>query len=176
MILILSCSLNSDSYSRILAGEILRYCEKVNQPAELIDMREYPLPHCDGERAYGDPHVQTLAKKIYQAQAIIIAGPIYNYDLNAVAKNLLELTGQNWRDKVVGFAVSAGGHNSYMSVMGMANSLMLDFRCLIIPRFVYATEKAFSEGAIIDPEIVTRVEQLTTQTIQISQAIANKTV
>ena len=37
--------------------------------------------------------------------------------------------------------------SSYMSVMAYANSLMLDFRCVIIPRFVYATGSAFAEGS-----------------------------
>ena len=27
-----------------------------------------------------------------------------------------------------------------MSIMSMANSLMLDFRCIIIPRFVYSDD------------------------------------
>jgi hypothetical protein len=39
---------------------------------------------------------------------------------------------------------AAGGGSSYMSVMGLANSLMLDFRCLIIPRFVYAKGDDFA--------------------------------
>jgi FMN reductase len=38
-------------------------------------------------------------------------------------------------NKVVGFLCAAGGKSSYMSVMRLANSLMLDFRCLIIPHF-----------------------------------------
>jgi FMN reductase len=32
-----------------------------------------------------------------------------------------------------------------MSVMSFANSLMLDFRCVVVPRFVYATERDFAD-------------------------------
>ena len=39
---------------------------------------------------------------------------------------------------------TAGGNASYMSFMRIANSLMLDFRCLIIPRFVYAVSDDFA--------------------------------
>ena len=39
---------------------------------------------------------------------------------------------------------TAGGNASYMSIMRIANSLMLDFRCLIIPRFVYAVSDDFA--------------------------------
>ena len=70
---------------------------------------------------------------------MIVAAPVYNYDVSASAKNMIELTGNAWEDKMVGFLCAAGGMSSYMSVMAYANSLMLDFRCVIIPRFVYAT-------------------------------------
>ncbi len=56
---------------------------------------------------------------------------------------MIELAGSAWEDKIVGFLCAAGGMSSYMSVMAYANSLMLDFRCVIIPRFVYATGDIF---------------------------------
>jgi FMN reductase len=57
-----------------------------------------------------------------------------------------------------------------MSIMNLANSLMLDFRSLIIPRFVYADGKAFNEGAIVDAEIQKRVEELVTAAIKLDGA------
>ena len=74
----------------------------------------------------------------------MIATPIYNYNVSSSAKNLVELTGKAWTDKVVGFLCAAGGRGSYMGCMGLANSLMLDFRSLILPRFVYATGDPFA--------------------------------
>jgi FMN reductase len=47
-----------------------------------------------------------------------------------------------------------------MSIMPLANSLMLDFRSLILPRFVYATGNAFNGDQIIDPKISQRVLDL----------------
>ncbi len=113
-------------------------------PIKLIDLREYVLPLCDGEGAYEHPHVTTLSALIEAARVIVVATPIYNYDANATAKNLVELTGSAWENKTVGFLCAAGGASSYMSIMGLANSLMLDFRCLIIPRFVYAKGEDFT--------------------------------
>ena len=88
-------------------------------------------------------------------KAILLATPIYNYDVSAAAKNMVELTGSAWRDKTVGFICAAGGTSSYMSVMGLANSLMLDFRCIILPRFVYATDTSHSP---MDACVIRRVE------------------
>lgn len=97
---------------------------------------------------------------IRAARVIILATPVYNFDANAAAKNLLELTGKCWENKVVGFLCAAGGKSSYMSVMSLANSLMLDFRCVIIPRFVYATGEDFAEDDRLVPEIQERINQL----------------
>ena len=49
------------------------------------------------------------------------------YEHAIALANLVELTGRLWENKVVGFLCSAGGPGSYMSIMGLANSLMLDY-------------------------------------------------
>ena len=61
---------------------------------------------------------------------------------------------------VVGLMMSAGGQASFMSGLAVANSLSLDFRSWIVPRFVYATKTAFGETGVIDPEIAGRIESL----------------
>ena len=45
-------------------------------------------------------------------------------------------------------------------VADIANSLMLDFRCIIVPRFVYAVGSAFRDGAIADGKVAQRIDQL----------------
>ena len=128
--------------------------------AQMIDLRELPLPFCDGESAYGHQSVATLSRTISAARVIIIATPIYNFDASAALKNLIELTGDSWEDKIVGFLCAAGGAMSYMSIMSFANSLMLDFRCLIIPRIVYATSEDFLDGDLSSTLVRERVREL----------------
>ena len=95
----------------------------------------------------------------------------YRHALAATAKNMIELTGSAWNDKVVGFLCAAGGTASYMSVMAYANSLMLDFRCVIIPRFVFATSEAFAGDKITDKKINARVEQVTKDLVRFTKAL-----
>ncbi|MSU64710.1 MAG: NAD(P)H-dependent oxidoreductase [Opitutus sp.] len=156
-LLIISSSLNSDSNSRLLAREAERVLRADGHDVTLLDLRDLPLPLCDGEKTYEHPNVLKADQLISHASGIIIATPIYNYDVNAAVKNLVELTGDAWENKVVGFLCSAGGPGSFMSIMGLANSLMLDFRCLIVPRFVYALGNAFANDAITDTKIAARV-------------------
>lgn len=171
MILILSSSLNTESNSRILARTAHHLLLEAGVEAELVDLREHPLPLCDGNAAYANPAVVQITARLRSAEALLIATPIYNYDATAALKNLIELSGGAWENKVVGFLCAAGGMSSYMSIMALANSLMLDFRSVIVPRFVYATGDAFANGAIADPDVTRRVEELVRLTARLSVAL-----
>ncbi len=142
---------------------------------ELLDLAQTELPFCDGGASYGHENVQPVRERIIAASGILLATPVYNYDANAAAKNLLELTGQAWNGKVVGFLCAAGGHGSYMSIMPFANSLMLDFRCVVIPRFVYATGQAFEQQTIADPAVQERVKRVATDLLAFSEALQGLT-
>lgn len=160
MFLVISCSLNSSSKSRLLAEQAMSVFQTEGKEARLLDLREWNLPYCDGESTFIGTRVAELAEFIAEAEGIILAAPIYCYDVSALTRSLLELAGKAWTEKIVGFLCAAGGQSSYMSVLSVANSLMLDFRCLIVPRFVYATGNAFSENAVSDPTICKRIDEL----------------
>jgi FMN reductase len=167
MNLIVSSSLRSESNSRILAQEAQRILERDGHAVEFLDLRDHPLPLCDGGAAYSHPSVVRIVKLLETASSVLVATPIYNYDANAAVKNLIELTGSGWEDKAVGFLCAAGGMGSYMSIMGLANCLMLDFRSVIVPRFVYATGESFAGGRIADAEMGVRVAELARATVRL---------
>ena len=169
--LVISASLRSESLSRAMAESAREAYAKLGVAHHLVDLREYILPLCDGEAAYEHPHVATLTALIEAARVIIVATPIYNYDANATVKNLVELTGSAWENKTVGFLCAAGGASSYMSVMGLANSLMLDFRCLIIPRFVYAKGDDFTAKKLPNAALTERIAALAEASTKIRNAV-----
>ncbi len=171
MYLVVSCSLRPASRSRILARRAYERLTTAGHEAELIDLVDHPLPLCDGNNSCDAEHVAKLDTLIRNAQGVLIGTPVYNYDASAATKNLVELTGQAWMKKVVGFLCAAGGSGSYMSVMSLANSLMLDFRCLVIPRFVYATKEAFTEGRVSDSQVDDRIQELAETLTRLSKAI-----
>lgn len=159
--IVISTSLNNESRSRIMARfgfELLSAPEGAS--VEFVDLREYPLPFCDGQYAYSDENVRRLAGKIRRSDAVLVATPVYNFNVSSVLKNLVELTGKSWKDKIVAFLCAAGGRSSYMSVMSFANSLMLDFRCTILPRFVFCTAADFEGQTIAAPEVKKRISEL----------------
>jgi NAD(P)H-dependent FMN reductase len=171
MVLLFSCSLNPESRSRVLAEAMRERLGTLGEPVQYVDLRDVPLPMCDGAATYGDPNARRLAELGKQADAIVLAAPVYNYGVSAATKNLVELTGRSWTGKVVGMLLAAGGQGSYMAAMSLANSLMLDFRCLIIPRFVYADGDAFDEERITDAEVDRRVAELAREVVRVSRAL-----
>tara|TARA_B100000959_G_scaffold17659_1_gene17059 strand:- start:143 stop:601 length:459 start_codon:yes stop_codon:yes gene_type:complete len=142
-----------------------------SRDAKFLDLQDFELPICDGNTCYEDLAVKKLKEIISNAKSIILASPIYNYDFNAAAKNLIELTGGSWNEKIVGFISSAGGMNSFMSPISFANIMMIDFRCIIIPRYVYADKKCFSENDEINNEIKERIEKLVEKSIFLTNSL-----
>ncbi len=169
--LVISCSLSPKSRSAVLSENLVAAINNSGDAAELIDLRSYELPFCDAAGCYGHPNVGKLKEQITAAASITIGVPIYNYDVGGAARNLISLTGDVWTGKVVGFVCAAGGQGSHMAVMGLANSLMLDFRCMIVPRFVYTTGQAFTEAKLTDEAVIKRIEELATELRRVSAAL-----
>ena len=145
--------------------------QKKIDDVEFFDLQENPLPMCDGDECYDLPEVLAFREKVENAEGIIMAIPVYNFNVSSGAKNVVELGGRMLYDKTFGFICAAGAKSSYMSVMSLANSLMIDFRCYIIPKFVYATKHDFENNKIINSDIEERIEELGKELIRVSNAL-----
>ncbi len=175
-ITIFSCSMHPMSRSYVLAKQAEENLKAEDVDVRFFDLRDYDLDFCGQPEARDNPAVGELRNAVQDSAAVLMAVPIYNFYVNAVAKNLIELTGRAWIYKLVGFMCAAGGQASYMSVMNIANSLMLDFRCLVVPRFVYALGDAFGNDRtedmfVADEGILERLHELTDMTVKLSAAV-----
>ena len=143
---------------------------------DFLDLRDVALPLCTGEPAQSEAEraaVNEARQWVTNIEAMLIASPVYNYSLSAALKNFIEWTGKAWQDKPVGFCCAAGGRSSYMAVMGLANALMLDFRCWVVPRFIYSSAEQVDPetGRLLDDQITGRIEMLCEDLIRIADAL-----
>ena len=158
-VLIVASSMSAKSRSRQLARLAFAKLDRTGVPTTLLDLSETPLPFGGSAAGWSDPNVARLRVQTTAATHILFAVPIYNYDVNAVAKNYIELMGEDaLGGKTVGFLISAGGGGSYMSVLPFANSLMLDFRCWIVPRFLYVSKDL--ENGVLPAPLEERLDAL----------------
>ena len=171
VVAIASCSLNTASRSHRLALAAASSVRAIGAEADLVDLKEWNLPVCDGGESFSHPSVKSLTDKLAAASAILVASPVYNYGLTAAAKNLVEMTGSAWKEKPVGFLCTAGGDRSYMSPINFANSLMLDFRCLIVPRFVYCTKADFDGDGTLGATLHDRVDALGMAVVDLARGL-----
>ena len=177
---VVSCSLRAITRSYVLAQDVAERLRELGVEVVFHDLRDYDLGLRGSPGAHETEEVRGIVDSLQACDAILVAVPIYCFDVNAAAKNLIELTGKAWENKVVGFLCAAGGRASYMSVMPISNSLMLDFRCIIIPRFVYALGDDFENDGTEDMRVGSdaikeRIRELAEAAVRIGGALSDAT-
>jgi NAD(P)H-dependent FMN reductase len=80
---------------------------------ELVDLRDYPLPHLDeplppSMGQYQNEHTQQWAEKIASFDGFVFVTPEYNHSTSGVLKNAIDYLYAEWNNKAAGF-VSYGG-------------------------------------------------------------------
>lgn len=180
---VLSCSLDPRSRSRLLAQKAAQLLTERGHEPIFLDLRDLALPQFDNSSAYEHPDFLKVHREIEQADGIFIASPVYNWGLGSAVKNLIELTGATgengrkaaWFDKVVTFLCASGLPQSYMAYGPLAFSLMLDFKCVINPYAVYATDRDFEDDGQLASRLTKRVEKTVLVKIEIADALRRRT-
>jgi NAD(P)H-dependent FMN reductase len=80
---------------------------------ELVDLRDYPLPHLDEPLPpslgqYQNEHTRQWADKIASFDGFVFVTPEYNHSTSGVLKNAIDYLYAEWHNKAAGF-VSYGG-------------------------------------------------------------------
>jgi NAD(P)H-dependent FMN reductase len=75
---------------------------------ELVDLRDYPLPHLDeplppSMGQYQNDHTKQWADKIASFDGFVIVTPEYNHGTSGVLKNAIDYLYAEWNNKAVGF-------------------------------------------------------------------------
>ena len=180
---ILSCSLDNKSRSRNLALEAKSYLEEAKASVELFDMQDERLPPFDNASVFADPLFLRLHAAISGADGVVIATPVYNWSLGSVAKGVIEATGATgenghrsaWFDKIVTFLCAGGLPHSYMAYSHVAMSLMLDFKCIINPYVVYATDRDWTADERPTGPLAARLSKTVDVKIQLVEGLRDRT-
>ena len=75
---------------------------------ELIDLRDYPLPHLDeplspARGQYQGEHTRRWAAKIASFDGFVMVTPEYNHSTSGVLKNAIDYLYAEWNNKAAGF-------------------------------------------------------------------------
>ena len=99
---------------------------------ELVDLRDYPLPHLDeplppSMGQYQNEHTQQWADKIASFDGFVIVTPEYNHGTSGVLKNAIDYLYAEWNNKAVGFVSygSVGGARAAEHLRLVAGELQM---------------------------------------------------
>ena len=145
---VISTSLNPDSKSRRLAKACVARLTGAGHTVHYVDLRETPIPLCDGATCWEDANVQAIQEKVQASAGVILAGPIYNWTPAASTKNLIECVGEAFKQKVVAITCAAGGTRGLIAPMVLVQSLMLDYQTYVVPKIVVSDPEGFTENGL----------------------------
>jgi NAD(P)H-dependent FMN reductase len=99
---------------------------------ELVDLRDYPLPHLDEPLPpslgqYQNEHTKAWADKIASFDGYVIVTPEYNHGTSGVLKNAIDYLYAEWNNKAVGFVSygSVGGARAAEHLRLVAGELQM---------------------------------------------------
>jgi NAD(P)H-dependent FMN reductase len=169
-VLIVSTALRPGSRTALVAESLCAAFAALDTPAAVLDLASVSLPMCDGGACFQDFAVHQVTDRVRAARAIVLCFPVYNHQANAAAKNFVEVTNDGWKGKVIGLVANGGTDRSYLAPLSLANSLMVDHRCVVVPRFVFATPANFAADGTLPAggEVVLRLADLAREVVHLA--------
>jgi NAD(P)H-dependent FMN reductase len=82
--------------------------QRTDAEFELVDLRDYPLPHLDeplppSMGQYQNEHTRQWAEKIASFDGFVFVTPEYNHSTSGVLKNAIDFLYAEWNNKAAGF-------------------------------------------------------------------------
>jgi len=176
----MSGSLRQGSYSRMALRVALEGAEELGARAELIDLRAYDLPFCDGSNSEAETHpdVAKLRDLVSNAQGVILSTPEYHGSFSGVLKNALDLMGfAEFEGKMIGLLSVSGGEIGGLNGLNSLRAIGRTLHAWVIPEEVSiprAYKKFDDRGKVPDDSLRERILELGRQVARFSYLHTSK--
>ena len=137
---------------------------------ELIDLRDFPLPHLDEPLPpslgqYQNDHTKKWAAKIASLDGFVMVTPEYNHSTSGVLKNAIDYLYAEWNNKAVGFVSYGvvGGTRAAEHLRLVAGELQLaDVRQQVAVSLVTEFENfsVFKPNDYLEAALTTQLDQV----------------
>ena len=154
-------SLRDGSHTRTAARHALAAAADRGAETELLDLREYDMPVFDPDDDEAGDAVG-FKRTVREADAIILATPMYHGSYSSALKNALDYCGvDEFEKKTVGLLSSAGG-NFPITALDHLRSVCRALDAWVLP-YQAAVPRAsgkIEDGAFVDESLADRVAVL----------------
>ncbi|PHK48610.1 NADPH-dependent FMN reductase [Staphylococcus edaphicus] len=145
--------------------------EQGEHQVQFFDLKTLNLSFSDG-RNYLDYTGDTLAltTALTQADIIFIGFPIFQASIPGTLKNVFDLLPVNaFRNKVIGIIATAGSPKHYLIPETQLKPILGYMKAHIMQTYVFIEERDFSQGTIVNDDILFRLNELATSTLRVSK-------
>ena len=121
--------------------------------ASLLDLAEHRVSFADGRPLdrFADDTARVVAQ-IAEADAVLLASPVYRASFSGALKNLLDLVPlEALEGKPVGIMAMGATPHHYLGVDGHLRAVLAWFGALTAPTSVYLESAHFKDGDLADP-------------------------
>ena len=102
-----------------------------------------------------------MVQKILDADALVLASPIYNASIPGALKNVLDLLPiDSIKDKVVGIIVTAGSDKDYRVAQYHLMPVLDYMKASVLTKYVFIEENSFINGQLEDDDVYFRLKAL----------------
>lgn len=170
----ISGSLSRNSKTELVIRTALQFAEEAGKPdTEIIALSDYDLVFCDGRNPddyEGD--TRTVIDKITGADALIVGSPIYRGTYTGALKNLFDLIPNDaLKGKAVGIVATGGSDHHFLAIEHQFKPLLGFFNAYAIPGGVYASNRHFENGTLVDENVLTRLNKLSGELIRLASLL-----
>lgn len=154
---------------------------KAHDPAietAVLELRDFDLEFCDGRRPdQYNADTQTALTMIAEADAYLVATPVYRASYTGALKNLFDLVPNDpdrddpIRGKVVGLLASGGSDHHYLLLEHQLRPLFGFFGAHTAGRAVYATPADYDAAKQATGKIVTELHALGKEVVRLTTMI-----
>ena len=121
--------------------------------ATVLSLGEHRISFADGRPLdrYPDDTARVVGA-IAEADAVLLASPVYRASFTGALKNLLDLTPvEALRAKPVGIVAMGATLHHYLGVDWQLRAVLAWFGALVVPTSVYLESSHFQDGRLADP-------------------------
>lgn len=163
-------SLRDGSYTRIALRHALDQAQDAGATVELLDLREFDLPVYNPDTD-DPPDATRLTRTVRNADAVLLATPMYHGSYSSTVKNALDYCGfDEFENKTVGLLAVAGGRfpvtalEHLRSVCRALNAWVLPYQAAVPNSY-----DSFTDGEFVDDDLADRVGTLGERIVQFAR-------
>jgi FMN reductase len=153
-------SASRPSKTRGLIGTIIERIEpRLAVEAAIYDLRDFEEAGFSYQRAALPDSAQRMLDAIEGADILIVGSPVLKGSYSGLFKHVFDLVDPDkLLDKPVLVCACGGGYRHALVVEHQLRPLFAFFGALTVPVSVYACEKDYADGTIVDPALLDRID------------------